>query len=96
MNHHSAIDYSTGINHLQELTAYELSLVSGGMEQEGEPNQNAGGVSGLVYAIASGAVYGGVGSALTSLATGGNWAASGLGGMLAGGVVGGLKHITPP
>jgi hypothetical protein len=55
-----------------------------------------GGVSGLVYAIASGAVYGGIGSALTSLATGGNWAAAGLGGMLGGGVVGGLKHITPP
>jgi hypothetical protein len=43
MNHSSAIENSLEIGCIQELTAYELLLVSGGEEQEGQPNQNAGG-----------------------------------------------------
>ncbi len=56
MNH--SIEISN--HYLQELTDHEILFVSGGMEQEGQPNQDAGAVSGIVYAILTNAVYGGV------------------------------------
>ena len=81
-------------NHsLQELTSHEILFVSGGMEQQEQPNQDAGGISGLVYATLSGAVYGGLGAAVTSAYLGGNWGAAGIAGMLGAGVASGLKHI---
>ncbi|MFL9995864.1 hypothetical protein SAMN05444172_0951 [Burkholderia sp. GAS332] len=89
MNHSVEIS-----NHsLQELTDHEIYFVSGGMEQEGEPNQDAGALSGIVYAIATGAVYGGLGSALSAAYLGNNIGAAGIGGMIGGAVVGGLKHV---
>ncbi|MFM0647813.1 hypothetical protein PQR14_26145 [Paraburkholderia bryophila] len=78
---------------IHELTASEIAVVSGGMEQQDQPNQDAGGVSGIVYAIASGAFYGGITGALTGAYSGLNWAHSGIGGMITGGVVGGMKKI---
>jgi hypothetical protein len=90
MNH--SIEISN--HYLQELTDHEILFVSGGMEQEGQPNQDAGAVSGIVYAILTNAVYGGVGSAVTAGYLGGNWGAAGIAGMLGGAVVGGLKRVT--
>lgn len=83
-----------GSSSLQELTEYEISFVSGGMEQQEQPNQDAGGVSGLVYAVLEGAVYSGLGAAIAAAAAGNPyWGAAGISGMVGGGVVGGLKHI---
>lgn len=88
MNNHVGIAY-----HPLELTEQEIILVSGGSFTQGDPNEQGGQLSGMIYAIASGAAQGGVSAAIMASYMGQNWAHAGLGGMITGGVVGALNHV---
>lgn len=95
---------NNSIHHLQssemrELTIDELLFVAGG--QDIDPDNAGGGgggsvvssVAGIVYAASYGAVVGGVAGALVGAYNGLNPAATGLGGMITGGVSGALNHV---
>ena len=83
-----AFSYGEDSSSITLLTSEELNLVSGGIFLEP--------LAQLLAAIGQGAAEGGVAGAAGALTTGGSVSLGGLGGMAAGGVAGGLNHLTKP